>query len=507
MKKIVVLVTMITVLAGSVFAQGLPGTGYDPNGTSGSAFASPQSAATNGRIRSYADDYMRPDSFHNVNFDNWMGFASFQSNLRAALGYGTRLGKAKEDEEGKVGKKPVFLGLFYGGSAWANYETINKREVDGVTYFPSKVNTPLPMLGATLPYNQAAVLIGIANMGFRISFISTYKAINQKDFTFGRTDIDDTDPDNPIEIDNSIKVKSYEVGKGLFSPQLAWSMSKNLTKVGIRPWVTFDLDFYNDFSKSQVYNGNTDGPLTISYSNNYIQPIFQFGLGGITVADDKGWRTSVDLEYRARLQFYNNEFSYDPASGGNVLVSKVKGRNQNGNLDEYFWMDHRIRPSISTQWNGEKFRFRSKFDLNVELESSDSTAKIDNNGALISEGDEINNFIFKFNPDLNLAAQWQFAPKFFLNVGGRITIAALNLTTTKKAEYTNDSKNENSDSKTTDLSFGAVSNRLTLGVTINATDNLFLEASCGVGSNNVVDTFLTNTGFLTFGSILAGLKF
>jgi len=505
MKKIIVTVTMAAVLAGSVFAQSLP----TPSGIP--AFTSPQSTATQGRIRSNADDFIRPDAFHNLNFDNWFGVASFSSDIRATLGFATRLGKAAEGEDGKEGKKPVYLGLFYGGSAWANYEKPNKREEGGITYFPTTGNT-LPTLGSSLPYNQGAILIGLANMGFRLSFISTYKSIKQNDFSH-TYDWDDDDDTTTPDVSRTDKYKSYNTGVGLLSPQIAWSMSKNLTKIGIRPWAAIDLDFNRNFRKNQEYDGNTAGDININNSVNYIQPILQFGLGGITVANKKGWRTSIDLEYRTRLRFYNNEFSYTPAGGGYDQVAKIKGRNTNGTLDEYFWMDHRIRPSISTQWNGEKLRLRSKLDLNLEFESIDSARKTNNNGTLISNGPDTNQFTFRFNPDLALAAQWQIVPKFFLNMGGRINVSALNYVTTKGATYTNDSKNANSDYKTTALSFGAVSNQLTLGATINATDNLFIEATCGVGSNNVVNTFATTSsggrpeGLLMFGGILMGLKF
>ena len=499
MKKIIVIVTMTAVLAGSVFAQSLP----TPSGIP--AFASPQSTATQGRIRSNADDFIRPDAFHNLNFDNWFGVASFSSDIRATLGFATRLGKAAVGEDGKEGKKPVYLGFFYGGSAWANYEKPNKREEGGITYFPATGDT-LPTLSSTLPYNQGAVLIGLANMGFRLSFISTYKSIKQNEFSHRYDWDDDANPMTP-DVSRTDRYKSYNTGTGLLSPQIAWSMSKNLTKVGIRQWASVDLDFNRNFRKNQEYDGNTLGNTTINNSVNYFQPIIQFGLGGITVANKKGWRTSIDLEYRTRLRFYNNEFSYTPAGGGYNQAAKFKGRNTNGTLDEYFWMDHRIRPSLSTQWNGEKLRLRLKLDLNLEFQSIDSDRKANTNGVLLSNGPNTNEFTFRFNPDLALALQWMIVPKFFLNMGGRINVSALNYVTTKGANYIYDIKIDSSDFKTTALSFGAVANNLTLGATINATDNLFIEVSCGVGSNNVVDTFATGGGLLTFGSILLGLKF
>ena len=474
MKKIIVLVTMIAVLAGSVFAQGVPG-----------GFVSPQNAATNGRIRSFADDFIRPDAYQNVKLANWFGFASYASDSRATLGWATKLG---EDNSGP------FLGLFYNGSAWAGVQNSTTTVNDGITYFDHTT----ALSGS--PSNQIAVLLGLGDMGFRFSLISTYNSISQKDFTSTVKEMfdHDNDPSTPdIEVD---KYKSYEVGNGSISPQIAWSMTNNLIDgVGIRPWVTIDVGFNNNFSKIQK---DGDKNVIINRSANYIRPELQFGLGGITLANKNNWRTSFDFEYRLRLDLYDNEYN-----DTNGKVAKISGRNTSTAFDEYSWMDHRIRPSISTQWNGDKLRLRAKFDLNVLLTGTDTTPQIDDNGKLKAQGAVTNVFSFGLNPDLALAAQWQVTEKFFINMGGRLNLTAFNITTTDSEIYANGTVVAKSKSTTTDFTFAnKIDNLLTLGVTLNATDNLFFEASSGVG-NNRFDTFATGAGPFTFTNILVGLKF
>jgi hypothetical protein len=49
-----------------------------------------------------------------------------------------------------------------------------------------KVYTAVPSLTAANPLNQIALLFGIADMGIRLTFTSTYKSFNDTDFMVGR---------------------------------------------------------------------------------------------------------------------------------------------------------------------------------------------------------------------------------------------------------------------------------------------------------------------------------
>lgn len=476
MKRFIVLTAMAAVLAGSVFGQALPSL------VTGSGFTSPQATATAGRIRSVADDFMRPDSFKNVSFENWFGMTSFSSTTNAGLGYATKVGG-------------LYLGLYYGGSFWANIQTFSRTDSNGV-----KSYTTLPTFNANLPLNQLAVLIGLENMGFRLTLTSSYKHFKDSDFI----------------VDGGTEgYKSYEMGNGAISPQLAWSMTGNLTEKGIKPWATVDLLFNDNFAKGQQYDDTfayTTG--VVNGSIKYTRFDLNLGLGGYTIANKNNWRTSVDLEYRLGINFYNSDYTYTDVVSDYERINSFHGRNSTADgLDVYKSSNHRIRPSISTQWNGEALRLRAKLDLNFNITATDSApVEALPGGSLYKEGRTATTTIFGINPDLSLGAQWQIHPRFFLNIGGRINVAALNITTTKGATYTANNKDFNSDYKTTASTFGSTENRLTLGATFNAKDNLSFEASCGVANtgagNNAVSVFEAGTnGLFYFGGILATLKF
>ena len=61
------LLLLLIAAAGGLWAQNLPG----------SIFSSPQSDASQGRMRSNADDFIRPDAYTNVKFDKWFGMTSY----------------------------------------------------------------------------------------------------------------------------------------------------------------------------------------------------------------------------------------------------------------------------------------------------------------------------------------------------------------------------------------------------------------------------------------------
>jgi hypothetical protein len=494
MKKLIVLTVMAALFAGAAFAQGLPATG-------GGGFTSPQNAATQGRLRSAADDFIRPDAYAGVRFENWFGMASFASGT-PALGYATKLGN-------------LYLAAFYTGNFWANSQqcsyTKGNAEWLGVNQNDVKIYPATPVLSAGNPLNQGAILIGIADMGFRLTFTSTYKSFSDTDFLGGGNPAID-----PVTA-STLPFKSLKAGNGLISPQIAWSMSRNLLgDSGVRPWASVDLVFNNNFSKFQEYNQNDGGNWVagnevVNNSRNNILTEVNSGLGSFIIANNNGWRTALDLDYRLRIQSYNNEYSYN--TNGFSKIANFSGDNFNGNLFGINHNDHRIRPSVATQWNGERLRLRAKLDLVFELHNTATTPKrIDYNdagesanGALENHGVTSNLFSFRFNPDLALAAQWQISPVFFLNVGGRISANALRLDTTTGETYDNGNLVANSSYETVSSSFGtSATNLLNIGVTINATDNMFIEASTGVTSGANISLF---DNLSTFSRFLVGLRF
>jgi hypothetical protein len=432
---------------------------------------------------------------------------------------------------GGGGGNRLYLGVFYSGSFWANVQSFTSTERE-LGWLDTTKRVPeyaaLPAFSAN-PSNQIAVLIGIADMGFRLSFRTTYQSFKEGNFAVPDDSVPVT-PESSVDHYYYKYYKSHETQTGLISHQLAWSMAKNLTGNGIKPWATFDLSFNRAYTKTAEYTdetGNWAASAKIGRSENNIAPELNIGLGGYTFVNKNNWRTSADLEYRLRVTAYNNnEYSYTDDSGINK-IKKFKGTYDGTKFFEQSFNDHRIRPSVSTQWNGEKLRLRAKLDLNLIFANTEKNpaqikeiipaiswipAVTDPSGSLVYNGATSDAFNFQFNPDLSLGAQWQIASRFFLNIGGRVNIQALSVTTTEGKEYVNGEAIEKSDYTTTETAYGATQNHLTLGVTINATDNLSVEAATGLSgitkSNNNLNVFSTETtGLFNFASILVSLKF
>jgi len=502
MKKNIVMAVLFTAMAGGgLFAQAIPG-----------GFVSPQSSATQNRLRSAADDFIRPDSYSGVAFERWYGLASFAGTNTATLGYATKVG----------GEKPVYIGAFYSGSFWANAQSFTSTERN-IPWLDTEKKVPvydsLPVYSKS-PSNQFAVLIGVADMGFRLSYRTTHQFFKEDNFAV---------PDDPNNITAYDYYDSYSTEKGLISPQIAWSMAKNLTGNGVKPWATFDLGFNRNYTKeAQYYPAISGGMVTterIDVSQNYVAPELNIGLGGYTFANKNNWRTSADIEYRLQIRAYDNEYNYTDENGNNK-IKKIKGTydGPTGEINEESFNGHRVRPSISTQWNGDKLRLRAKFDLNLIFENTvknPMAIKLGANnvpltgGEIVYNGETAKIFDFQLNPDLQLAAQWQVASRLFLNMGGRINLVALSAKITEGKECENGEAIENGEYKTTKITYGDTHNHLTLGVTLNATDNLSVEAVTGLtySSNapkptNSLNLFNTSeTGPFNFGSILVALKF
>jgi hypothetical protein len=513
MKKFILIVIMIAVIAGSVFAQSIIGVSI-PGG-----WTSPQGQATQGRIRSWADDFIRPDAYNNLQFTNWYGLVSFDKTSRAALGFATNI------------KEGFYLGAFYYGSFWANVSIFDYDEgrknwlgndKDGVWEYTSVPG--FPSTAADQPSNQLAVIVGVADMGFRLSFRSTHQAFSIKEDSL----VDGT------------PYKSYSIEMGLISPQLAWSMTKNLVDgKGIKPYVTLDLDFNRDYGKAQEYKNNVIEERIIRSNNSFV-PKLGLGFGGLTIAEKESFRATLDLDYALAIGIFNNEYNYTPDDGAPTKansIGTINGVVSGGSYYEINYNSHIVTPSIAGSWNSDKLRLRFKLNLNMSLQGGSYTenrleyASTSKYVGLQKDGKDGSYSVFNLNPDLRLAAQWQVAPKLALNAGGRINLRAYSWIQDEGKEFDEGKEAANSSYKSVYSGFGVsnadissiindrvngnstssdsrITNQLTLGVTLNATDNLGIEATCGVDNNNIINVFDFQTeGLFTFINLLVTLKF
>jgi hypothetical protein len=484
--SLMLLLSMITIAG--MWAQNLPNN----------IWTSPQSTTTEGRYRSNADDFIRPDSWAGVKFNKWFGLVSFlwdeaYSGI-ATAGFAT---KAQD----------VYIGAFYNGNLWANAPVNNYTEEEpaatpnggtaGETY---NVYGNINVGGTNNPVNNVAVLIGAANMGFRLTYRTNYQLFNQSDIVTG----------------NQL-YKNYQMERGYIAPQIAWAMAKDMTKEGIRPYVTLDLVFDRDYQKTETSGpdgiGNT-GAL-IGRSLNHFDPSFSAGLGSYTLYNKDGFKLSGDLDYVLTLNIYDNEYSY--IEGGAYKTGKIQGIYSPGSSPylEQSFISNQLTPSLSGSWSKEKVALKFKLNLPLTLSSREQkTMTPDASGALVYNGASNSITTFVFRPDLRLSMQYKIIPdKLTLNTGARIQATALTLETNDQTYYNMGDKTStrkiHNDNFINIGSGTQFVSRFHIGASFNFSENVWAEAATGVSNaygDGAIDVFAPGSLF-SFGSILIGLKF
>jgi hypothetical protein len=491
---------MFIITAVGVWAQNLPTEPFDPlsaDRTLPSSWSSPQSTTTEGRYRSNADDFIRPDSYLGVKFDKWFGLVSFlqdgANNAIATVGYATKVGG-------------LYIGAFYNGNMWTGTPVNNYTEMElnpaptgGTTGKVYNVYNSAPRVSGTSvnSVNNAAVLIGVADMGFRITYRTNYHSFDENDIVIGTA---------PGQL-----YKNYHAEYGYLAPQIAWAMAKDLTGNGIRPYATVELIFNRDYQKSETSGGNSGE--NVNHSLNSFNPIFSAGLGGYTLYNENGFKAACDLDYVLTMYMYDNEYSY--LDGTVYKTLNIKGTNSPGTfpLIERSYMSNLITPSISGSWSQDRLALKFKLNLPVTFISEEQNTMALDGDKLVYNTNSNSTFTFAFRPDIRLALQYKLVPdKLTLNTGARIQATSINLKTTDRENYNMGTKT--SSQKIHQNSFNGINenfaSRFSIGATFNFTENAWVEAATGVsnafGNSSTIDVFAPG-GLFSFGSILVVLKF
>jgi len=479
--SLALLMSVITVMG--MWAQNLPNN----------IWTSPQSTTTEGRYRSNADDFIRPDSYTGVKFDKWFGLVSFLMDENggpvATAGFATKV-------------KDIYIGAFYNGNLWANMPVNNYTEQEpnptpngGTAGTVYDVYNYISVSGTNNPINNVAVLIGAANMGFRLTYRTNYQFFNKKDIVTG----------------NQL-YKNYHDENGYIAPQIAWAMAKDLTKNGIRPYATLDLVFNRDYKKTETSGPDSTGNTgeNIVRSLNHFDPSLSMGLGGYTLHNKDGFKLSGDLDYVLTFNFYDNEYSY--VDGDVYKTGKIKGTYSPGMFPyvEHSFVSNMLTPSLSGSWSKEKVALKFKLNLPLTLSSEkQNDMGLDSSNNLIYVNANDSTTTFTFRPDLRLAMQYKIIPdKLSLNTGARLQATAITLSTVDRTYYNAGTKT--STQKLHRDSFGtSFVSYFHIGASFNFSENVWTEAATGVSKaygDGAIDVFKPG-GLLAFGSILVGLKF
>jgi len=489
MKKINFIFVSLSIIiaANGAWAQNLPGN----------IWSSSQNSTTEGRFRSDADDFIRPDSYTSLKLNKWFGMTAFNDieyRPVATAGFAVMANK-------------LYIGAFYYGNFWANAPSNNYIEM-GFSSAPNggeanKIyNVYSPISVAPEPVNNAAIIIGTADMGFRLTYRTNYQSFKKNDIVVTGT---------PNQL-----YKNYHAEGGYIAWQIAWAMAKDLTKNGIRPYITFDMLFNRDYEMRETAGNDASGNSgeKIERSQNYFEPLIGIGMGGYTFYNKNGFKCSADLDYAFSMKNYNNEYSY--TDNGQYKTGKIKGIFSPGILPyiEQSYISNLITPSISGSWNNDTQRLALKFKLNVPLMFSvekSSIMSLDNSNNLINSGDSNSTNTFIFRPDIRFGMQYKIVPeKLTLNAGARIQSTPMTIETVTRKIF-NDSGAETATQIIHQNSLkGSFVSSFNIGATFNFTENAFIEASTGVtnayGKADAIDTFAPG-GLFSFGGILFALKF
>jgi len=492
MKKFILVFILSLAITVTIFAQQLSlGDIRDsswPENLIG--WESPTSVATNGLFTSDADDFIDPSFFSDMEFDKFYAMTSFKDFRRIDAGLAFRI-------------KDLYLGAYYGGKFIADkidfpysekkYNWLGKDKngvrvyefADEDDFLGSYHNSDLD--------NEASILIGIANMGFRLSFASTYQSFSDTDFVYI------VDPDGPNE--ETSYVKNAQFGYGDLIPQIKWGMAKDLIDKGIRPYASFQLGIHREYGKRQLYNDGTPDynpkEEEILTSVNYFAPVFTVGLGGFTFFTKGEFNLSADFDYGLTIiSPGNNEYNYtDNTDNGKIKIKTFKGINYTyvdkndvthpNQLSEISINSHTIAPSLYGSWEDGNLSFMLRLGFDFEVTNYKFTGRSEhsnyNDGTLAKDGADGSTTEFTFLPSLGLAAQWQIVPKLALNIGGYLAPGTVTRTKTESLYYNQDTPSTTGSVTTVSTSFEGAKSLLTLGAILNATKNFAFEAVTGAG--------------------------
>ncbi|MDR0320779.1 MAG: hypothetical protein LBI28_04680 [Treponema sp.] len=480
---------MLMIASAGLWAQNLPG----------GIWTSPQSSATEGRYRSNADDFIRPDAYTGLRLNNWFGMVAF-NNLgstdlsMATLGFATKV-------------NDVYIGTFYSGNFWTwaptNYYTETSTTPTGGPAGIYDVYSSINVVPN--PINNVALLIGVADMGFRLTYRTNYQSFTNSNIVVG-----------------SQLYRNYHAEEGYLAPQIAWAMAKDLvTGKGIRPYVTLDLVFDRNYQKTET--AGSDGTATgekILRSQNHFDPSLGIGLGGYTFYNKDGFRGSFDLDYVFTMKLYDNEYSY--VEGGQYKTGRFNGIFSPGSFPytEQSNMFHSLTPSISGSWSKDRLALKFKLNMVLTLTTDESNTMALNGSSLVRNGNSDLTTTFTFRPDLRLSLQYKLIPdRLTLNTGARIQATSITLTTIDHKYYNDGAETRGQATTIHQNSFGdnsgggsGFASRFNIGVTYNFTENAWVEALTGVsgsyGNKSAIEVFGTgDNGLFSFGSILVVLKF
>ncbi|MCL2139456.1 MAG: hypothetical protein FWH41_08005, partial [Treponema sp.] len=418
------------------------------------------------------------------------GAVSFQTEFKSLttnmmqLGFATRLGG-------------LYLGAYYGGNTFAQWREQTYYEEDGKRVYRNPWDIEVSNYPGE-PHNEASLLLGVADMGFRISYVHSYRSFKRDDFNVG-------------SLGSYTSYVTYKDEYGSINPEIAWGMARELIPGrGLQPHVYIDLDFFRDYRISDTGSGDD-----IDHSNNEFTLGFTAASGYFSFFNQNGFDFGIDVWYTLNLKTFGNKYTLTP--GGDIV--SFKGKLITDPADPFAgrydvsYNAHWLTPYLYAGWSGEKL------ELSAELGFEFGFSGRRNRGLLLSASDQLWDgadtkvFGFSFAPTLNLGLKWGIVPeKFYLNAGSGISFfgeGGLGVDKLTIDTYVSNGKVGDTVKATNSFFDGALT-RLMLGFTFYPTVNLGVQAMSGVDiSSNNINVFNTGTaaGLAVFSKIMVTVKF
>ncbi|MCL2762876.1 MAG: hypothetical protein FWD36_06710 [Treponema sp.] len=508
---------------------------------------SPQSQATAGQFGSDADNLLSTRYYNYIDFNQFFSVVSYTAGVTGETFPAGRYSPAEAAKLGVAARfGDLYTALYYGGNAWEYLGFMSPgrsmfdytvQDINGKTM---KIYQGLPFLNENnVPrnYNETALLIGIADMGFRLSYVHTLQSVKlNEDFATGIG--------SHYEFYEYYKNSRFELGH--INPGIAWGMARDLIPgKGIRPELKVDLDFFRNVMESEMYKKDyntfpaevlreTKGREIFRSQNTFSLGI-NAAAGGFTLRQKDGFRLGTDLEYGFNFSTpLGNEYSYpvaeDEFGEGTYRTKKLDPgydfRTSGNVFNKINKTTHTVTPSMGVSWEGDNIKLSSRFGLGItiaEEKKEELTFRAGNIMETSGDGKYVKNnkstdlSSFSFEPTLDLGMQWTIIPDtLFLNAGSKISFGNPYWVTEETKDYAlgtlkkSSEKNIRNTEATTVSQTDGAKTVLSLGLTFRLYEHVEFQAVCGVisGQNNVnMFKFDAGDGFFNFANILLSVRF
>jgi len=225
------------------------------------SWASPTYDATAGIFTTDADNYTSVNNYSTVKFEKGFVFTGLESASNLNLGFAVNLSS-------------IYIGAWYYGNILNSFDgtdnvsqTTTPNVEDGAVTFTSvsDTNSLSKVLDGQL-FNTG-VIVGIANMGFRLRYSgyedATRGSLNPASYAVASSTINTVDTTDYEKI-TTYDPAGYDITRSI-QPSILWGMSMQLGSITLKPAVGLDAVIYDESSFAQMTIVESLADSTLTY--------------------------------------------------------------------------------------------------------------------------------------------------------------------------------------------------------------------------------------------------